>query len=347
MATVASPRVTDDLEDRRDELVRHGQDLEGEGLPFPTEQLRQTIQTLLEAGHREQALQVVKRGEALFAVATRDWTWIRPTLARADELRELAASIGLDVSHLESRLGNPRGQFQNSPLSQASLSRAGASASLAVAVLSDAIPKYVVQEAQRLGERIRVARNRGEDVVAAVARFSQLLQAIQDQHTVAMARALVDVRHAVARIPRAPSFAAVPREEEEEILMEARNLARRLQRIKSRAHNAQSAARLMTQVRAALSEDRRFGTPEEEIEALWSEVDRLTRERQGAGNVPSDAAAATSESTDAAAGGTSDPPAEDPTGAPPADGDAADPGAPSEDAAPTTEGWRSRPRGRP
>ena len=347
MATAASPRVADDLEGRRDELMRHGQNLEGEGLPFPTEQLRQTIQTLMDAGHREQALQVVKRGEALFAVATRDWTWIRPTLARADELRELAASIGLDVSHLEARVGNPRGQFETSPLSQASLSRAGASASLAVAVLSDAIPKYVVQEAQRLGERIRVARNRGEDVVAAVARFSQLLQAIQDQHTVAMARALVDVRHAVARIPRAPSFAAVPREEEEEILMEARNLARRLQRIKSRAHNAQSAARLMTQVRAALSEDRRFGTREEEIEALWSEVDRLTRERQGAVQATADSSATPPDTGDVGDGGSSDPGSDEGAGEAPVDGDDVDPEPPSEEPAPAPDGWRSRPRSRP
>lgn len=281
MATPVARNPTS-VEERLALLVRHGQELESEGLPFPTGQLKQTAEALLAAGRSDQALSVVKRGEALYAVASRDWTWIKPTLGRADELRELAASIGLDVTHLDNRVGNPRAQFLQSPLSQASLSRAAASASLAVAVLSDAVPKFCVQEAQRLGESIRVARNRGEDVTGAVARFSGLLQAIQDQHTVAMARALVDVRHAVARIPRAPSLPTVPSEEEEEILMEARNLARRLQRIKSRAHNAQSAARLMTQVRAALSEDRRFGTPEEEIEALWSEVDRLTRERQAA-----------------------------------------------------------------
>jgi hypothetical protein len=36
----------------------------------------------------------------------------------------------------------------------------------------------------------------------------------------------------------------------------------------------------MAQVRAALSEDRRYGSPEEEIEELWKEVDRLTAERK-------------------------------------------------------------------
>ncbi|MCI4329044.1 MAG: hypothetical protein L3J86_05615, partial [Thermoplasmata archaeon] len=90
-----------------------------------------------------------------------------------------------------------------------------------------------------------------------------------------------------ARIPRAPTAAGYPApapagSEEEEILLEARKLARRLHRIKGKAHDAQSAARLMTQVRAALSEERRYGTPEEEIEALWNEVDRLTKERNPA-----------------------------------------------------------------
>ena len=42
----------------------------------------------------------------------------------------------------------------------------------------------------------------------------------------------------------------------------------------------------MSQVRAALSEDRRYGTPEEEIEALWLEVDRMTREHRQAADSP-------------------------------------------------------------
>lgn len=261
-------------------LVRRGRELEAEGLPFPTAQLQEAAEAMAAQGNYERALSVVKRGESLYSVSARDWTWIKQSLSRADELAQLAASIGLDVGHLETRVGNPRDQLLHTPLSAASLSRAAASASLAVAVLSDAIPKHCVREAQKLGVSIREARNRGEDVTTAVARFGELLASLQDQHVVAMARGLVEARRAVARIPRAPSMAALPSDEEEEILLEARNLARRLSRIKSKARNAQSAARLMTQVRAALSEDRRFGTPEEEIEALWTEVDRLTRERQ-------------------------------------------------------------------
>jgi len=267
-----------DLDDRLQRLCERGAALEAEGLPFPTAQVRTTVTDAIAHGALEQASTALKRGEALYTLAARDWGWVRETLARADELKELANRIGLDVDHLDSRVGNPREQLRSQALSAASLGRAAASASLAVAVLHDAIPKYIVQESQKLGTSIRTARNRGEDVREAVKAFSQLLQAIQDTQIVRTANLLVDVRKAVARIPRAPSM-AIPSEEEEEILMEARNLARRLQRIKSKARNAQSAARLMTQVRAALSEDRRFGTPEEEIEELWAEVDRLTKER--------------------------------------------------------------------
>lgn len=275
-----APATGPAVEERLAALVRRGHELEAEGLPFPTAQLKEATEAMSSQGNFDRAMGVVKRGESLYAVAARDWTWIKQSLARADELAQLAATIGLDVGHLETRVGNPREQLLHAPLSAASLGRAAASASLAVAVLSDAIPKHCVREAQKLGETIRIARNRGEDVTAAVARFGELLASLQDQHVVAMARGLAEARRAVARIPRAPSMAALPSDEEEEILLEARNLARRLSRIKSKARNAQSAARLMTQVRAALSEDRRFGTPEEEIEALWTEVDRLTRERQ-------------------------------------------------------------------
>lgn len=267
-----------ELRRRLDELVERGRGLEAEGLPFPSAQLQEGVGASLAAGNLEQAQSLLKRGESLYTVAARDWGWVRETLARADELRALAQDIGMDVQHLESRVGNPRQQLQVPPLNAASLGRAAASASLAVAVLTDALPKFCVQEAQKLGTSIRTARNRGEDVTEAVARFSKLLQAIQDHHLVQTARLLIDTRRAVARIPRAPTV-AVPSEEEEEILLEARNLARRIHRIKSKARNAQSAARLMTQVRAALSEERRTGTPEEEIEALWDEVDRLTKER--------------------------------------------------------------------
>lgn len=272
------PTIGAELLQRLDHLVERGRALEAEGLPFPTEQLEGSVRASIASGATEQALGLLKRGESLYTVAARDWGWVRETLERADELRALAQELGVDVQHLDSRVGNPREQLRSQPLSASSLGRAAASASLAVAVLTDAIPKFCVQEAQKLGELIRTARNRGEDVTDAVTRFSRLLQSIQDHQLVQTSRLLLDVRKAVARIPRAPTV-SVPTEEEEEILLEARNLARRIQRIKTKARNAQGAARLMTQVRAALSEERRTGSPEEEIEALWDEVDRLTKER--------------------------------------------------------------------
>ncbi|HKV89595.1 MAG TPA: hypothetical protein VJQ43_00160, partial [Thermoplasmata archaeon] len=211
------------------------------------------------------------------------WTWVRALLKRADELRDLAQRLGLDLEHLDSRVGNARARLKGAPLSQGSLERAAASASASLAVLNDTIPKFCVQEAQKLGVQIRVARNRGEDVTEATKEFSKFLRSAQDQHLLATAQQLLQVRRAVARIPRAPTVGGVPdtaATEEQEILLEARKLARRLHRIKGKAHDAHSAARLMTQVRAALSEERRYGTPEEEIEALWNEVDRLTKERR-------------------------------------------------------------------
>jgi hypothetical protein len=274
------------LRARLDALAAETERLEAEGLPFPTAQIRSAFDQAVREGEAAQAAAVVKRGEALLARVLPDWTWVRELLRRADELRAIAQTIGMDVVHLDSRVGNPRRRLMSDPLSAGSLEKAAASASLALAVLNDAIPKYCVQEAQQLGLSIRRARDRGEEVREAGHSFSRLLQAIQDQNLATAAQRLVELRKSVGRIPRAPALPAVSPNEEDEILVEARNLARRLQRIKGKASNAQSAARLMAQVRAAISEDRRYGTPEEEIEALWAEVDRLTREKKRANAGP-------------------------------------------------------------
>ena len=279
MARTEPPNVAA-LRARLDHLSTQGHALELEGLPFPTVQIREAFDQAVETLEFEQAARVVKGGESLLLRVSQDWTWVRELLRRADELRSIAATLGVDLQHLDTRVGNPRTRLQAEPLSSGSMEKAAASACLALAVLNDAIPKFCVQEAQNLGESIRRARNRGEEVTEASKSFSRLLQAIQDQNLAISAQRLVETRRAVSRIPRAPAMPAPSPQEEEEILREARNLARRLQRIKGKARDAQSAARLMSQVRAALSEDRRYGTPEEEIEALWLEVDRMTRERK-------------------------------------------------------------------
>ncbi|HTW56260.1 MAG TPA: hypothetical protein VMG36_07490 [Thermoplasmata archaeon] len=275
-----------DLTVRLTSLEEQGAALQAEGLPFPTEQIRAAFEEANRSGAPEQAAAVVKRGEALLQRVRRDWGWVRELLRRVDELRQIAQDLGVDLAHLDARVGNPRAQLAAAPLSAGTLEKTAASASIALAVLNDAIPKFCVQEAQQLGTSIRRARNRGEEMTLAAQSFSRLIQALQDENLPSAAERLVETRKLVARIPRAPSIAAISPKEEEEILLEARNLARRLQRIKTSARDAASAARLMTQVRAALAEDRRFGTPEEEIEALWQEVDRLTQQKRQAGPPP-------------------------------------------------------------
>jgi hypothetical protein len=270
------------LRSRLERLSTQGHALELEGLPFPTVQIHDSFEEALQAGAADKAALVLKGGESLLLKVSQDWTWVRELLRRADELRAIASTLGVDLQHLGARVGNPRVRLQSEPLSSGSMEKAAASASLALAVLNDTIPKFCVQEAQNLAESIRRARNRGEDVRESARVFTLLLQAIQDQNLAVSAQRLVETRRAVSRIPRAPALPASGPHEEEEILIEARNLARRLQRIKGKARDAHSAARLMAQVRAALSEERRYGTPEEEIEALWMEVDRITRERKHA-----------------------------------------------------------------
>jgi hypothetical protein len=270
---------------RLEQLANTGQALEAEGLPFPTRQIQDAVNDALAEHDLDQANTVLKRGEALIARVGQDWTWVRELLRRADELRAIAGTLGVDLQHLDSRVGNPRVRLSSEPLSSGSMEKAAASASLALAVLNDAVPKFCLQEAQTLGKSIRKARDRGEDVRECARSFSRLLQSIQDQNLPSAAQRLVETRKMVARIPRAPALPALSPREEEEILLEARNLARRLQRIKGKARDASSAARLMAQVRQALSEDRRYGTPEEEIEELWLVVDRLAKERKHAADI--------------------------------------------------------------
>jgi hypothetical protein len=280
------PARTAELQRRMEALVGRARPLEADGLPFPTVQIQQAFDQAIGAGTLPAAEQIVKRGDLLLTRVGEDWTWVKELLRRADELRAIAGTIGVDLGVLDARVGNPRKRLLVETLSSGSLQKAAASASLALAVLNDAVPKFCVQEAQQLGGAIRKARDRGEDVGEAAQSFSRLLQAVQDQNLPTAAQRLVETRKAVARIPRAPALPRINENEEEEILLEARNLARRLQRIKGKARDATSAARLMSQVRAALSEDRRYGTPEEEIESLWLEVDRITREHRRAAEAP-------------------------------------------------------------
>ncbi len=264
-------------------IVQRGQTLTSEGIPYDSAAFVAEVRGQIAKHDLAAAITTVRRAEALLDKTARDWGWLKALLVRVDELRDLAARSGVDLEVVDARIGNARQQLRTLPLAEGSLEKAAASASLALVVLNDTLPKFYTQESQQLAKSIFEARERGEDVREAGARLAQLLQALREGRLPDIGQRFIDLRRAVTRIPRAP---AVPpqmmQREEEEILLEARNLARRLNRMKYRARDAQGAARLMNQVRAALSEDRRYGSPEEELEELWGEVDRLARERSDA-----------------------------------------------------------------
>jgi hypothetical protein len=280
-ATALSARVTT--------IVRRGETLAAEGIPYDAASFVSEVKTQIAKHDIAGAITTVRRAEALLDKTLRDWTWLKELLGRVDELRSLAALSGVDLEVVDQRIGNAREQLRTLPLAEGALEKAAASASLALVVLNDTLPKFYAQEAQQLAKSIHEANERGEDIREAGARLAQLLQALREGRLADIGQRFIELRRAVTHIPRAP---AVPpkmqQREEEEILLEARNLARRLNRMKYRARDAAGAARLMNQVRAALSEDRRYGSPEEELEELWGEVDRLARERSDALATPPD-----------------------------------------------------------
>lgn len=276
----------DPLARRLQALVERGRALISEGLPFPVQQIQELVEQFRAHGEAGRAEQALNRAERLVERANADWQLLREQLRRLEELEELARRCGLDVSDLQSKVGNPRELLRRGRLSEGLLEQATGMCAKALAVLVGLLPKYLVPESQKLARTIRAARDRGEDVAESSERLGQFVRTMRSGQLRGAAIAFLELRRAVAQIPREPSLPLPPRDEEEEILREARNLARRLNRIKGRARDAPSAARLMSEVRAALSEDRRFSTPEEEIEELWNEVDRLTRERLEARESP-------------------------------------------------------------
>ncbi len=280
MTSAASTGSTDAILRRVQEVVRSGEALRQEGVPFDVSSFVDQVRSDLSKRDLPGAMTALRRAEGLLEKTQRDWNWLKGLLARVDELRDLAGRSGVDLEVVDQRIGNARQQLKTLALADGALEKAAASASLALVVLNDTLPRYYTQEAQQLARSIREARERGEDVREAGAKLSQLLQAIREGGLSNIGQRFQELKRAVTRIPRAPAIPTQMGEaEEEEILLEARNLARRLNRMKYRARDAQGAARLMAQVRAALSEDRRYGSPEEELEELWGEVGRLARER--------------------------------------------------------------------
>jgi uncharacterized coiled-coil DUF342 family protein len=278
----ARPEFEDPLARRLAEWVRLAEALRGEGLPLPIQQVRELVERLRARGEAVRAEQTVARAERLLERASRDWALLRELLRRIDELKQLATRTGLDLTELDAKIGNPRELLRGARLSEGLLEQAMAVGSKALAVLNDVMPKFLVTQSQVLGRSIKLARDRGEDVTESSDRLAQFVRSLRAGQLRGTALAFLELRKSVAQIPREPTVPMMPRDEEEEILREARNLARRLNRMKTRARDATSAARLMSQVKAALAEDRRYSTPEEEIDELWNEVDRLSRERSEA-----------------------------------------------------------------
>lgn len=304
MTPTRPPSTSTALATRVQGVVRQGEALQTEGIPYDAATFVAEVKGQISNHDLAAAITTVRRQEALLDKTLRDWSWLKELLARVDELRDLASRTGVDLEVVDQRIGNARHQLQTVPLADGALEKAAASASLALVVLNDTLPKFYTQEAQQLAKSVHEARERGEDVRESGVRLAQLLQALREGRLPDIGQRFLDLRRAVTRIPRAP---AVPphlqQREEEEILLEARNLARRLNRMKYRARDAQGAARLLNQVRAALSEDRRYGSPEEELEELWGEVDRLARERTEAlATPPSPALPEMEEPVPAAAG---------------------------------------------
>src|SRR5271170_3349983 len=90
---------------RLDRLATQGRALELEGLPFPTVSIGESFEQALQDGSPEKAALVLKGGENLLAKVSQDWTWIRELLRRADELRSIASTLGVDLQHLDARVG--------------------------------------------------------------------------------------------------------------------------------------------------------------------------------------------------------------------------------------------------
>ncbi len=324
----ATPRgFRDPLATRLADWVARAEALGTEGLPLPIRQVRDLVEGERTRGEVDRAEEILGSAERLLDRATRDWTLLRELLRRIDELKALATRAGLDLGELEERLGDPRAILKGQRLSEGLLERSMAIASKSLAVLNELLPQFLLGQARLLARSIKSAEGRGEDASEATARMKTFVRTLKAGQLRGTAVAFLELRRAVMQIPREPTVPLLPREEEEEILREAKNLARRLNRMKSKARDASSAARLMSQVKAALAEDRRFASPDEEIEELWNEVDRLTQERMDA------------RAPDGAEPGRAEPEL-DPTGIPPEILEAAT--APLDPGAPPTPPRRSR-----
>lgn len=269
-----------DLNPMFDSFLARAHLLEEQGVPFPVSAIRVAFTEALAANNRAKALHVLERAERLYHGTYTQWVPLRDLLSKSEVLRATAEELGIDPGQILPDSGNPRALVQAGPLSNGLFHKATQLANESIVALRKGIVQHSKEEAAKLGNQIQAARRRGENVQEATAAFRSLLQALKSDVSPALVQRIEACRKLVGGIPSAPAVAFPEIEDADEILLEARILARRIHRIKRNARDAQSAARLMTHVRAALSEDRRSASPQDEIEELWGEVTRLSKERR-------------------------------------------------------------------
>jgi hypothetical protein len=263
---------------RLEHYLERARRLAEEGVAYPVEEVQRSVESDLDSGRPSDAIAALSSAEVALDRAIQEWAPVRDLLDRDDRLRAAALELGLDPPPSQLGRPSPRELLGEGPFSEEHLARARAAATASTRALTHQILQFGVSESRKLGTRIRAASQRGEDVSETTDAFRRLVRTIGARAALDVGDRLAELRHAAARIPSAPAFPVPMTDEEQEVLTEARQFARRIHRIKRTALDATSAARLVTHVRAALSEDRRSGTPQEEVEELWGEVARLRKE---------------------------------------------------------------------
>jgi hypothetical protein len=270
------------VENRLDRLVQKAEALAEEGFPFDWDEAVERIERAMRAGDVEDAESMLASAERLADRADRDWPLVLELFDRIDELLAIAHECGIDVERWKADVPDPRGLLASGRVTEGLLDQTAARASLALATLHDRLPRVLVAEAKTLGRALQLARDRGENVDSASRRLRAFLRGLRGGDVAEIGRAFLALRESIRGLSPATEGAGPDPEEEAEILLEARSLARRLRRIQEDDRYAERAARVAAQVQAALREGRSYATPIAEVDLLWSEVERLARERREA-----------------------------------------------------------------
>lgn len=271
---------------RLNRVLARASPLEREGFPFGSLALRHAFEEEVRAASLEGAERIVQRAGELLELADRAWEPLRRLLADFDDLRDLAELSGMDLRQVDGLTGNPRAPLLGGTVSAEALRTAARHARLGLATLREALPSYLVEQARELGRWARDARGRGTEVGDVVREVERVVRALHDLDLRSAASAVGNARHAVARTEgpaRVPSLAGP---EEEAILREAHHLARRLAHFELGGRPG-GLGSFPAEGAPGTSDDRDgLLSPEDEIEALWDEVDRLVRDRELAATGP-------------------------------------------------------------